>query len=211
MPQILSIEKIKRKKGWFTLSLDNDTSFVVNDELVFKYAMRPERELARAEIEQIKAEGEYQFLKAKALDILSRRRVTEKELERKLKFIKIYGKHTAKLIANLRELGLIDDLGFATSYIYTTLIGGPKSKMFIKHKLRQKGVLPATAQKAIEEELGDYDERDAALQLAKKKYKTVKSLPTLKAKQRVAEFLRGRGFGWDDINNALSKIFHRED
>jgi regulatory protein len=210
MPIIVSSEKVKRKKGWFTLILDSDQSFVVDEELIFKHALRPGRELTKSEIDQIKGEGEYQFLKAKALDILSRRRVSEKELERKLKFIKTYGKHTPRVIAKLKELGFIDDSTYAASYIHTALIGGLKSKMFIKYKLYQKGVPKTIAETAIEEELGNYDEKEAALQLARKKYKTVKSLPPLKAKQRVADFLRGRGFGWDNINYCLSKLF-RED
>lgn len=207
MPEILTLEKIPRKKGWFTLTLDNDFSFVVNDELIMKYALRPERELTRPEIEQIKGEGEYFFLRAKAFDILSRRRVSEKELERKLKFTKFYGKQTSRVIANLKELGLIDDSGYAASFIHTTLIGGPKSKMLIRQKLRQKGVPDDIAQQAIDKELGDYDEKEAALTLAKKKYKLVKQLPTLKAKQRVADFLRSRGFSWSNINYCLAKIF----
>jgi regulatory protein len=205
------MEKIKRKKGWFTLALDNGQSFAVNDELILKYALRPQRELTKTEIDQIKSEGEYLFLKTKALDILSRRRVSEKELERKLKYIKIYGKYSAKVIVNLKELGIIDDKGYAASYIHTVLIGGPKSKMFIRHKLRQKGISQAVAEKAVEDELGEYDEKEAALQLAKKKYKTAKSLPTLKAKQKVADFLRSRGFGWDNINYCLSRIFRKDD
>ena len=211
MPIILSIEKIKRKKNWFTLALDTEQSFVVNDELKLKHALRPGRELSKSEIDLIKPEGEYLFLKAKALDILSRRRATEKELERKLKFIKTYGKHTARVVANLKEFGIIDDTGYASSYIHTAMIGGPKSKMFIKHKLRQKGVPQAVIEKAVEQELGDYDEKEAALELAQKKYKTVKTLPTLKAKQRVADFLRGRGFSWENINFCLNKIFREDD
>jgi regulatory protein len=207
MPQILSLEKIPRKKGWFTLTLDNNYSFVVNDELILRYGLRPERELTNPQIDQIKADGEYLFLKAKAFDILSRRRVSEKELERKLKYTKIYGKQTQKVIANLKDIGLIDDSGYAASFIHTALIGGPKSKMLIRQKLRQKGVPAEIAQQAIDQELGDYDEKEAALTLAKKKYKLVKQLPTLKAKQRVADFLRSRGFSWSNINYCLSKIF----
>jgi regulatory protein len=211
MPRILTLEKIPRKKGWFTLILDNAYSFVVNDELIIKHALRPERELTKPEIEQIKSEGEYLFLRAKAFDILSRRRVSEKELERKLKFTKIYGKHFPRVIANLKDLGLIDDSGYATSFIHTALIGGPKSKALIRRKLLQKGISEEIAQKAIEQELGDYDEKEAALTIAKKKYKSVKQLPTLKAKQRVADFLRSRGFSWSNINYCLAKLFKADE
>jgi regulatory protein len=207
MPQVLKLERIPRKKGWFTITFDNNFSYVVNEELILKHALRPERELTKTEIEQIKTEGEYLFLKAKAFDILSRRRVSEKELERKLKFTKIYGRQTQRVIANLKDIGLIDDSGYAASFIHTALIGGPKSKMLIRQKLRQKGVPDDIAQQAIDKELGEYDEKEAALTLAKKKYKLVKQLPTLKAKQRVADFLRSRGFSWSNINYCLAKIF----
>jgi regulatory protein len=112
---------------------------------------------------------------------------------------------------DLKKLGLIDDLNYAAAAIHTLQVGGSKSKRYIRSKLYQKGVDSETADKAVEAELAEYDETEAALKIAEKKFKSVKGLPVLKAKKRIADFLRGRGFNWDDINNALDKLFGRDD
>ena len=211
MPTITSLEKITRQKGWFELTLDGRVSFPVNDELILKYLIRVGKQFLPGEIKQIRQEGEYLFLKKKALDALARRRLSEKELRRKLKSVPKSSTYIERLVDDLKKMGLIDDLNYAAAVIHTLQVGGSKSKRYIKSKLYQKGVDSETTDKAVEAELAEYDETEAALKIAEKKFKSVKNLPVLKAKKRIADFLLGRGFNWDDINNALDKLFGRDE
>ena len=210
MPRITALESIKRKKGWFEIRFDNNLSFNVNDELVLKCLLKVGRNLTKNEIEKLRNEADYLFLKKKALDILSRRRISERELRRKLRSERKFSYHTDKVVGGLKNIGLIDDLTFASSAINSFLISGPKSRMYIRQKLYQKGIPKEIAEKAIESELADYDESQAALGLARKKFETVKPLSTLKAKKRIADFLRGRGFSWDIVNYCLNSLFIEE-
>lgn len=210
MPKITSLEPIKRKKHWFEIRFDNKLCFPVNDELILKYLLKVGKSLTKNESEKLRNEAEYLFLKKKALDILSRRRISERELRQKLRSERKFSHHTDKVIEDLKNMGFIDDLTFATSVINSSLVSGPKSKMYIRQKLYQKGVPKEIAEKAIESELADYDEGHAALELARKKFETVKSLPTLRAKKRIADFLRGRGFSWDIVNYCLNSLFIEE-
>ena len=84
-------------------------------------------------------------------------------------------------------------------------------RLYIKSKLYQKGVPKTISEEAVETELVDYNEAEAAMKIARKKYKTVKDLPQLKAKKRIADFLRGRGFDWDIVNQALDELFRGDD
>ena len=211
MPTVTSLEKIKRLKGWCELQLDRTVSFPVNDELILKYLLKAGKEFTSSEIKSIREQGEYLFLKKKALDMLARRRLSEKELRRKLRLINKSSTYIERLIEDLKKHGLVDDLGLAAAVIHTQLIGGSKSKRFIKSKLYQKGVPKAITDESIETELADYDEADAAKKIARKKYKTVEILPRLKAKKRIADFLRGRGFDWDVVNQALAELFKGDD
>ena len=211
MPKIISLYPIKRKKHWFEIRFDNKSFFPINDELILKYLLKSGKSLNKSEIEKLRSEAGHLFLKRKALDILSRRRVSERELRQKLKVERRFSHHTDKVIKDLKNVGLIDDMAFAVSVISSILIGGPKSKMYIRQKLYQKGIPKDIIDKAIESELADYDEEQGALELARKKYKAVKSIPTLKAKKRVADFLRGRGFSWDIVNYCLDILFTKND
>lgn len=210
MPKITTLDPIKRQKHWFEIRFDNKFFFPVNDELILKYLLKAGRSLSKSEIEKLKNEAEHLFLKKKALDILSRRRISERELRQKLKTERRFSHHTDEVIENLKNVGLIDDTTFAGSVISSSLISGPKSKMFIRQRLYQKGVPKEIVEKAIETELANYNEEQGALELARKKFKTVKSLPTLKAKKRIADFLRGRGFSWDVINYCLNSLFAKD-
>ena len=211
MPTVASLDKIKRLKGWYELQLDGVVTFPVNDELILKYLLKAGKELTSFEIKSIREQGEYFFLKKKALDMLARRRLSEKELRRKLRLINKSSTYIERLIEDLKKHGLVDDQGLAAAVIHTQLIGGSKSKRFIKSKLYQKGVPKAITDESIETELADYDEAEAAMKIARKKYKTVESLPRLKAKKRIADFLHGRGFDWDVVNRALDELFRGDD
>jgi regulatory protein len=211
MLTVTKLEKIPRMKGWFELILDGKVSFPVNDELILKYLIRAGRQYPSGEIKEIRQQGEYLFLKKKALDALARRRLSEKELRRKIKSQPKSAKYIDRLMDDLKKLGLVDDLDYAAAVIHTLQVGGSKSKRYIRNKLYQKGVDSETTDKAVGKELADYDETEAAMKIAMKKYRSVKDLPILKAKKRIADFLLGRGFNWDDINNALNKLFDRDD
>lgn len=210
MPIVKSLEKIKRQRGWFDLILDGGAGFPVNEELILKYRLKEGESYLPSEIRAIREEGEYLFFKKKAFEALSRRRLSESELRSKLRAVNKSSQYIDRLIEDLAKLGLIDDLAYAQAVIHTLQISGSKSKKYISNKLYQKGVPKDSAEQAIETELAGYDESEAALKIARKKFKTVKDLPPLKAKKRIADFLRSRGFNWDNINAALDKLF-RED
>lgn len=210
MPKITALKPIKRQKAWYELHFDNDSSFAVNDELILKYILKPGKSLKSDEIKTIREKAEYLFLKKKALEILARKRITEKEIRQKLQAVKSCAHHTDKLINELKEHGFIDDYSYAVSKINSLIVSNPRSKRYISQKLYQKGVPQDIANKAMTSELKDYDEYNVALILGEKKFNTVKKLPELKAKKRLADFLRGRGFGWNDINRVLDELFRRE-
>ncbi len=217
MPKITSIEKAKSKRGpkgfgvWYELLFDSGLSFLVNDELILKYLMKKGNDFTNNKIKAIRLEAEYQFLKKKAINILARRRYSEKELRRKLESDKKYAPHIDRVIDDFKKLGLIDDLQFAAGVIHRLLVSGARSKRYIRQKLYQKGVPREISEKAIDNELADYDEYRAALKLARKKYKMVRHQPQLKTKKRIADFLRGRGFEWDVINHVLTELLGEAD
>jgi len=207
MPRIISIERVKRQKSWYELCLDNGNSFAVNDELILKYLLKTGKTLSNDELTRVRSQSEYLYLTKKALDILARRRITEKEIRNKLKPVKSSAGHIDKVITELKKLGFIDDYSYAVSLIQSSLSGSPRSVRYIRQKMYQKGVPSETADKAINDELSDYNEYEAALKLGLKKHKTVARFPELKAKKRIADFLRGRGFNWDVINEVINNLF----
>jgi SOS response regulatory protein OraA/RecX len=88
---------------------------------------------------------------------------------------------------------------------------GPKSRPYLKKKLFEKGIYDPVASEAIDQQFEGFDEKAAVRAIAEKKYQTVKHLPPQKAKLRVVNFLKSRGFPWSAIKDAVDGIFADRD
>jgi regulatory protein len=195
-----------RPKGWFDLTVEGKPPFLVDSETIFKNSLRVGGVVTESMLGKIRYESDLAWLKYKGTQILSRRMVSERELRRKLTEEKRPANIREEVITQLKHYGFLDDLKFAASFVRTQIAHGPKSKMFLKQKLREKGIQDEIALQAIEAEFGGIDEVDAVKAIAAKKYNTVKYLPAQKAKSRVINFLRSRGFPWDIIRQAIDDL-----
>lgn len=205
---ITGLEPVKRKKGWFELSIKGKPPFFIDEETVFKNGLRLGGILSEAGFKQIKEDSDKAWLKYRALQILSRRMVSERDLRRKLSAERRSSALRDEVLSQLRQYGYIDDLKYACSYIRSQISRGGKSRLYLKKKLYEKGIKGDITEAALESELAEYDEDTIVLELARKKMKNLKSETPLKAKQKLAAFLRGRGFGWSAINNAISTLIN---
>jgi regulatory protein len=108
-----------------------------------------------------------------------------------------------KIVSELKEKGYINDRKYALSFI-----SSHKKRygvLRIKRDLQRKGF----PKEKIEEYLqiiNPREEKEIALSLAKKKFEKVKSLSVPKAKQRIFNFLRGRGFPFSLCQEVVAEI-----
>ena len=202
-----------RPKGWFELfhrpvsSVDGKPPILIDAETIFRHSLKVGDELSEQLLRRIKTEADIAWLKAKGMAILSRRMISERDLRRKLTEEKRPKDAREDVIFTLKRLGLVDDAKYAANFVRTQLARGPKSKLYLKSKLREKGVNEECSNQAIEAEFAGVDEVSAVRTIAEKKYKTVKYLPTQKARIRVINFLRSRGFNWETIRKATADLF----
>ena len=200
---ITSLEPVKRKKGWFELNFKGKPPFYIDDETIIKNGLGIGVIVSEAGFKRIREAAEKAWLKYRAIQILSRRMISERDLRKKLSAERKSSVLRDQVITQLRQYGYIDDFKYACAYIRSQIAHGGKSRLYLKKKLFEKGIKSDTAESALDTELAGYDETSSALELAKKKAKTLAGEPNLKAKQKLAGYLRGRGFGWDSINNAV--------
>ena len=64
------------------------------------------------------------------------------------------------------------------------------------------------AEEALDLELKEYDETSIVIELTRKRYRTLRNLPPLKAKQKLIYFLKGKGFNWEAINKAAAAVIN---
>jgi regulatory protein len=95
----------------------------------------------------------------------------------------------------------IDDEKFAKWWIEQRQNFRPKAKRVLQIELRQKGVGKEIIDEVLSETEVD-EEKMAKELLAKREYKW-KNLEPRVAKQKMSQYLAGKGFGWDVIERVL--------
>ncbi len=207
---IAGIEPVKRKKGWFELTIKGKPPFLIDEETIYKDSLRVGDIISDARFQRINQHADLAWLKHRGMQILSRRMISERDLTRKLSAERKSPAIRDEAMAQLKRYGFFDDSRYAAALIRSQMSRGVKSRLYLKKKLWEKGIDKEIAEPAIETELEGFDEKDAVLELAKKKLRSLKRLPADKTKNRLISFLRGKGFSWDTINSAVKTVLANE-
>lgn len=208
---VAGIEPVKRKKGWFELTIKGKPPFFIDEETLVKNSLRIGDIISDAKLRRIHEDADLAWLKYRGMQILSRRMISERDLRRKLSAERRPQALRDKALGILKEYGFYDDYKYAGALIRSQMARGVKSRMYLQKKLWEKGIAEDIATKALQVELAEVDIESAVFELAAKKYKTLRNLPLQKSKSRLINFLRGKGFSWDMIRRAVDEIVQDEE
>jgi len=98
------------------------------------------------------------------------------------------------VVADLAELGLLDDAKFAKLWIESRTALRPMGASRLRAELARKGVARGLIDQALADSSKDRDEEVAAMELASRKLRSLRSLDPAVARRRLAGFLSRRGF-----------------
>lgn len=140
----------------------------------------------------------------KAIKFLSYRNRSEKELKNHLLKKTIPEDLIIPVIELLKEQNFLDDRKFAEWWIEQRQEFKGKSKIIIKSELFQKGIDKLLIEELLDDNQGDL--KTATLIYKKNKYKFDR-VEGEEKKNKIANFLRLRGYNWDIIE----KILHNEE
>jgi len=137
-----------------------------------------------------------------ALKLLGLRNHSIAELERKLLSKNCPENGTAEVLEKLKERGVLDDRAFSEEFIRGRLKRRPAGSMKLKAELRKKGV----ADDVIDEVIKSYDGMQGAVLAAEKKMTALLRFTPSVRKKKLEIFLRNRGFGWQEIQQATLRL-----
>lgn len=200
MPIITSI-KSQKKKNRVSIYLDDKFGFGIDLENFVKLGLKIDQELTDEEIVEIVKKAEFQKTLDKLLRFATLRPRSEKEIKDYFRRKKVHESLHPKLFDRLNHLELIDDEKFAKWWVEQRQSFRPKPKRIMNYELRMKGI----KKEIIEEVLGEKEideEKIARELLAKKAYKW-KNLPLREARQKMSQYLAGKGFGWEVIEKIV--------
>ena len=201
MPTITAFKPQKNQKR-VNIYIDGEFGFGLDLENFLKLGLKLNQELTTLEIEEIIKKAEFQKTFDKLLRFVIVRPRSEKAIKDYLKRKKVHESLNEELFNRLNRLELINDTKFSKWWVDQRLVFKNKSKKDLKFELRAKGIKNEIIENTLEE--SEIDEVKIAKKLIEKKeYKWDKYEEKIK-KQKIIQYLSGKGFGWDVIEKVIS-------
>lgn len=212
--KLTKLEPSSRVSGRWLVWLEDGTLLRVGEADVVSLSLYAGMELEEEQLEGLKQAQEQAKLKNKALNLLSARPMSQRELERKLSAKppkrgepqereeqREQRKAMAQqVVQRMAQVGLVNDREYASTVVrhYGRKGYGPAK---IRDELYRRGVPREFWDEAMEE----LDQDDAKLRaLVEKKLRG--AAPTREELKKVSAYLARRGFGWEEISRVLRDV-----
>jgi regulatory protein len=197
MPKIAKIQAAKKTKHRYHIYIEkNNTaeySFSLSEDVLVKEGLSKGMELADKEIDRLKQTDEWDKAYQRALNFLSFRMRSEKELDDYLREQEVPAEERENMIEKLRKLDFVNDERFAASFVRTKRDQSKKGPLVIRQELKQKGVADAIMDKSLSQYTPE-EQLDLAIQLAEKKQTSYRRESARQREQKLVQFLMQRGF-----------------
>lgn len=203
MPVITSIKAQKNQKR-VNINLDGSFGFGLDLENFMKLQLKVNQELTQEEINEIIKKVELSKSFDKTLRFAMTRPRSMKEIKDYFRRKEVDKSIQQTIIDKLIKLELLDDEKFAKWWVSQRLEFKSKSKKDITFELRQKGIDTNIIKNILSD--SEIDEVKIAKELISKKIYKWQKYDGKERKQKIMQYLAGKGFSWDVINHAIEKL-----
>lgn len=151
-------------------------------------------------------EAEHATARRRALVLLGHRARSEAELRRLLSLWPFQEDSIDDTMAWLRRLGYLDDPTLARDMVEARTVRAPVGREALMAEMQARGIDPAAARRALEESYPRDRERQAALDLARRRARVLAGLEPREQARRLWAFLARRGFDEETVREAVSAV-----
>lgn len=199
----MRIEELKpsqRVKGRWLAVMEDGSILRVSEGEVADFALYSGKELTEDEAARLVEATRRTGLKQKAIDLLTCKPQSRRELERKLAEWGAGEEETESICARMEELGFLNDASYAEQVVrhYT-------AKGYGVHKVRDELYRRGVPRQLWEDALSVAESPEAAIDAFVQK-KLAGRAPERQELKKLSDALMRRGFGWEDIRNALARL-----
>ena len=198
--KILALQKDKLHLT--KISLSNGEEVLIDNDVCRDNYLKKGDELSEEKLNDLVFESQYQRAKSRAVWYIDRKDRTAKDLYSKLCIAGFDKKASARVIARLTEVGLIDDRRFAENYAIRLMESNVSVREALQ-KMLQKGVPYDMAKEVLAETETDYTESDGSIETAR--------LMADGGKEKVYAALIRKGFSYEAVKDALKNYIEFED
>ena len=202
--RIERIEASRHKRGRVLVFLEGGALLKVTEQELLDFGLRKGDELDEETLERLKKASGVSDTKAAAADLIGRRAMSRRDLERKLQE-KGANEAEARYAAEwLEAIGAIDDAAYAAALVRHCASRG-YGPARIREKLYEKGVPRELWEEAMEEVPDNESQIEKYLES-----KLRGRAPDEKEKKRLADGLLRRGYPWPDVKHVMSRMLETE-
>lgn len=201
--KITNIEPQKNKNR-VNIYVDNVFSIGIDEELRFKYGLKVDMEINDDFIKEVLEAEEQNKVKNYALNQLSYRQRSEKELYLALRRKGFQEEYIQNTMEYCRQNNYLDDRSFAQAFINDKMNLNKYGPERIKYELIMKGVSKEIIHRYL---VVDSDEQyEIALELAKKRFESYKGNDKNSIYRKLTSYLQRKGYTYDIINKVVTDI-----
>ena len=189
----------KRIQGRGLAVLEDGSILRVGEKEVIDFALYAGKELTGEEAETILDSARRSGLKEKTINLLARKPMSRRELERKLGEWEAGEEECAAICDRMEELGFLNDGEYAAR-----LVRHYSAKGYGERKLRDELYRRGIPREFWEEALAQAEDSAQAIDAFVEKKLAGKTVDQKELK-KVSDALARRGYSWSDISNALGR------
>lgn len=197
--KIQELKPSKRVQGRWLAVMEDGSILRLGENEVVAFALYSGRELEEGEADRLLAAAHSGALKEKALNLLTAKPMSRRELEKKLQSWEAGEEEAASIADRLEELGFLNDASYAAQVVRYY-----SGRGYGERKLRDELYRRGLPRELWEDALSQAEEPSAAIdEFINKKLKG--AVPDRAALKKVSDALARRGYSWSDISQALRR------
>jgi regulatory protein len=203
MSKITKMTVGKKREKRINVFLDGKFSFSLLAEVAGKEGLQVGQELTDNQVETLTRSNHFHRCLNTAIRYLGYRPRSESEVSQQLLRHGFDRDCTEKVLAHLKEQGLVDDSAFARFWKENRESFSPRSQWLTRLELQRKGLETGI----IEQVAGEVDDSDSAYRAALGKARRLSPSEYQDFRRRLGEHLRRRGFGYEVINDTVERVW----
>ena len=204
--KITDITVQKHNKSRMSVFVDGEYSFSLEDTDIIFLGIKVGKEITAQEIEEYNQRCNYTKAFGLALDFISRKAATRKQIDDKLKKSGYDNSIITMVCDELKSMGYLDDIQYAREFAKDMISYKKLGRAKIVMELKLRGI----DSEDIKEALSDFDfcESDSIYEQLSKKFLN-SDLNDIKIKEKAMRYLIYRGFSPLEASEGISRFINR--
>jgi len=203
MSKITNLTVGRSREKRLNVFLDGKFTFSLLAEVAIKEGLQVGQELSANQVEVLTGSNHFHRCLNAAIRYLGYRPRSEAEVRQRLQRHGFNGDCTEKVLAQLKEQGLVDDTAFARFWKENRESFSPRSQRLTRLELQRKGLDGGV----IDQVVGEVDDSDSAYRAALGKARRLLPSDYQGFRRRLGEYLRRRGFNYEVINDTVERVW----